>query len=157
MTRNFRLFFLLSALALGYFNADAQSMDYLRHNKIFYLCDFKKDCSGCYDCNMQKYTVRIKNRQERQITSVSYVYYSRTYNKILTKQARIIGDVIDYNQVGVLNMCLPDGLHWAISEIAYDDGSKESFVVKDRLTDFEQEADECDCNKRTTLPDPNIN
>lgn len=147
---------LLCATILSLPALRAQSIDYLRHNKTFYLCDFEKDCSGCYDCEMQKYTVRIKNRVEKQIKEVSYVYYSAPRNKILTKKATIIGSVIDHNQVGLLNICIPNGLHWAISELVYADDSKISFVVKDRLDEFVQEADECDCNKRTVMPNPNI-
>lgn len=147
---------LLCASAISFSSLHAQSMDYLRHNKFFYLCGFERDCSGCYDCEMQKHTVRIKNRADQQIKQVSYVYYSAPRNTVVTKQATIIGSVIDHNQVGVLNICIPNGLHWAISEVVYADDSKVSFVVKDRLDEFIQEADECDCNKRTVLPNPNI-
>jgi len=105
---------------------------------------------------MQKYDVRIKNLVDKKIKKVSYVYYSSSRNKVVTKDATIVGSVIDHKQVGVLNMCLPNGQHWAISEIVYEDDSKNSFVVKDRMEEFIQEADECDCNKRTVMPDPNI-
>lgn len=134
----------------------AQSMDYLRHNKTFYLCEYERECSGCYDCNMQRYNVRIKNLVDKKIKEVSYVYYLESRNKVVTNQATIIGGLIDYKHVGLLKVCLPDGLHWAISEIVYEDDSKQSFIVKDRLSTFRQEADECDCNKRTVLPNPNI-
>lgn len=147
---------LLCATAVSFSSVRAQSIDYLRHNKYFYLCGYERDCSGCYDCEMQKHTVRIKNRSEKQIKQISYVYYSAPRNKVVTKQATIIGSVIDNNQVGVLNICIPNGLHWAISEVVYTDDSKVAFVVKDRLDEFVQEADECDCNKRTVLPNPNI-
>lgn len=151
-----RLLFLLGLISFIGGSARAQSIDYLRHNKIFNLCSYERECSGCYDCQMQKFDVRIKNLVDKKIKKVSYVYYSSSRNKVLTKDATIVGSVIDHKQVGVLNMCLPNGIHWAISEIVYEDDSKNSFVVKDRLEDFVQEADECDCNKRTVMPDPNI-
>lgn len=136
--------------------AGAQSIDYIRHTKTFFLCDFQRECSGCYDCDRQKYTVKIKNLVDKKIKKVSYVYFSSIHNKIVTKEAVIIGTVIDHNQVGFLNMCLNNDRHWAISEIVYEDDSKISFVVKDRLDTYIQEPDECDCNERTTLPNPNI-
>jgi hypothetical protein len=147
----------LIAFLFAAVNAGAQSMDYLRHNKIFNLCSYDRECSGCYDCEFQRYKVRIKNLQDKKIKKVSYVYYSDSRNKIITREATIIGGVIDYKQVGHLMMCLPDGKHWAISEIVYEDDSKNSFVVKDRLSQFIQEPDECDCNKEPNkYPDPNI-
>ncbi len=156
MLTRMRLLLLLCAMALGTAKLNAQSIDYLRHNKIFNLCSYKLDCSGCYDCEQQKYTVKIKNLADKKIKKVSYVYYSAPRNKVVTREATIIGTVIDFKQVGFLNMCLPNGIHWAISEIVYEDDSKSTFVVKDRLEDFVQEPDECDCNKRTVMPDPNI-
>jgi hypothetical protein len=132
-------------------------MDYLRHNKIFNLCSYERDCSGCYDCDYQRFTVRIKNLQDKKIKKVSYVYYSRSRNRIITKEGSIIGSVIDYNQVGHVIMCLPNKDNWAISEIVYEDDSKYNFVVKDRLTDFIQEPDECECNRKPNeITDPNI-
>src|ERR1043165_9517781 len=101
--------------------AGAQSMDYLRHNKTFFLCDFKRECSGCYDCDRQKFTVKIKNLVDKKIKRVSYVYFSDVHNKVVTKDAVIIGGVIDYKQIGFLNMCLNNDQHWAISEIEYED------------------------------------
>ncbi len=157
MLTRMRILLLLTVSVLFAARSDAQSIDYLRHKKMFYLCSFKLDCSGCYDCNMQKYTLRIKNRVEKQIKSISYVYYSRSQNKVVEKQGRIVGDVIDYNQVALVDVCLPNGRNWAISELVYEDDTKVDFVVKDRLSRFYQEADECDCNKRTVLPNPNYN
>ena len=151
-----RLLLLLCVSFVLSARAGAQSMDYLRHTKTFYLCDFHRECSGCYDCDRQKFTVKIKNLVDKKIKKVSYVYYSDIHNKIVTKEAVIIGSVIDYKQIGFLNLCLNNDQHWAISEIVYEDDSKVSFVVKDRLDSFIQEADECDCNERTTLPNPNI-
>lgn len=152
-TRIFIIIFLLTGFVS---RLQAQSIDYLRHNKTFYLCDYKLDCAGCYDCQMSKFTVKIKNLSEKKIKGVSYVYYSRTFNKVMTKHATMVSTLIDPKQVGVMYMCLPNGKHWAISEIEYDDDSKVSFVVKDRLMDFVQEADECDCNPRTNLPNLNV-
>ena len=136
--------------------AGAQSIDYIRHTKTFFLCDFQRECSGCYDCDRQKFTVKIKNLSEKKIKKVFYVYFSNIHNRVVTKEAVIIGEVIDHNQIGFLNMCLNNDYHWAISELVYEDDSKISFVVKDRLDTYIQEPDECDCNERTTLPNPNI-
>jgi hypothetical protein len=130
--------------------------DYLRHTKVFYLCGFEKECSACYDCGKQKYWVKIKNRADKKITKVSYVFYSDVFNRVLTKDAKMDGDAIDAGSTGRLFICVPDGKHWAISEIGYSDDTKVKFVVKDRLEKFDQEADECDCNKITSYPDPNI-
>jgi hypothetical protein len=135
----------------------AQSIDYLRHNKIFNLCSYKLECSGCYDCNMQRYTVKVKNLVNKSIKQVSYQYFSETRKRVYTKVGVITGGLIDYNQIGFITMCLPNKLHWAITEIVYDDDSKVTFEVKDRLDLFVQEPDECDCNKpKNRYPNPNI-
>ena len=150
-------FFLTLAFLVSASTSNAQSMDYLRHNKIFNLCSYERECSGCYDCEFQKYTVKIKNLVDKKIKKVSYVYYSEARNKVITKEGVIIGGLIDFKQIGHINMCLPDGKHWAISEIVYDDDSKQAFVVKDRLATFYQEPDECDCNKQpNNYTNPNI-
>jgi hypothetical protein len=151
-----RLLFLLCISSFFTARSFAQSIDYLRHNKTFYLCEYKRECSGCNDCDMQRFTVKIKNRADKKIKKVSYVYYLESHNRIATNTGLIIGGLIDPDDVGLIKMCLPNGLNWAISEIEYDDDSKVSFIVKDRLSNFRQEADECDCNKRTVLPNPNI-
>lgn len=127
--------------------ASAQEVDYLRHNKFFYLCSFKRECSHCYDCGKQRYQMRIKNRTEKRITGISYVFYSDVYNKVLTKEAKIQGDVISKNRIGMAYICVPEGLHWAISRLDFEDGSSQAFVVKERLQLFMQEPDECDCNE----------
>ncbi|GAA4468092.1 hypothetical protein GCM10023093_25060 [Nemorincola caseinilytica] len=132
-------------------------MDYLRHKKTFHLCSFELDCSGCYNCHYQKYTVRIKNVVDKKITGVYYTYYSESRNRLVTKEGEIIGGVMDPGQIGHITMCMPNGKHWAISKIVYDDESSQSFVVNDRLDQFVQEPDECDCNKQpNNFPDPNI-
>jgi hypothetical protein len=156
MLTRMRILFLLCLSFSAAGKVNAQSIDYLRHNKIFNLCAFERECSGCYDCDKQKFKVKIKNLVDKKIKSVSYVYFSDAKNKIVTKEGVIIGGVIDYKQVAIINMCLPNGQHWAISEIVYEDDSKTSFVVKDRLDNFIQEPDECDCNARTVMPNPNI-
>ncbi len=156
MVLQMRVLFLLCLSFVCSVKLSAQSMDYLRHNKTFYLCEYQRDCSGCYDCDMQRFTVKIKNLVDKRIKKVSYVYYLESRNKVVTAEGVIIGGIVDYKQIGFITMCLPNGLNWAISEIVYDDDSKVSFIVKDRLSDFRQEPDECDCNKRTVLPDPNI-
>lgn len=134
---------------------ELQDNDYLLHTKVFYLCDFQRECSGCFECTRQKYWVKIKNRAAKKIAKVSYVFYSDVYNHIVTKEAKMEGP-IDPLTTGRLYVCIPDGKHWAISEIVYDDNTSVKYVVKDRLSTFEQEPDECECNPRTTLPDPNF-
>ena len=151
------LLLLLSGLFFSHARLSAQSMDYLRHNKTFNLCSYERECSGCYDCNMQRYKVKVKNLVDKSIKQVSYQYFSETRRKVSTKIAVINNGKIDYNQLGYLTLCLPNGLHWAITEIVYEDDSKVSFEVKDRLDQFLQEADECDCNKpKNRFPNPNI-
>lgn len=157
MRTRISVFFFSFIFLLGAVKAGAQSMDYLRHNKVFNLCSYELDCSGCYNCNYQKYTVKVKNLVDKKITGISYTYYSESRNKLVTKQGEIIGGLIEHNHVGHIIMCMPNGKHWAISEITYDDDTKQSFVVKDRLDQFTQEPDECDCNKEpNNFPDPNI-
>lgn len=146
MLSRFKLLVLAPLFALGTSSAFAQDNDYLRHGKFFDLCSFKKVCFDCFNCSKNKYSVKIKNKVNQKISKISYVFYSEVYNQVLTKEAQIVGGVIDYNQVGFLNICVPDGRHWAISEIVYADGSVQKFIVKDRLERFVQEPDECDCN-----------
>lgn len=133
------LFFSNSALYAG-------DNDYLRHNKIFYLCSFKKECTDCYNCGKERYIVKIQNRVDKKIKSVSYTFYSSVYNKLLTKEAKIEGDRIDPRAIGNLYICVPEGLHWCISEIVYADDSSETFTLHERMENFTQEPDECDCN-----------
>lgn len=148
---------MLSGLFFSHTQLSAQSMDYLRHNKTFNLCSYERECSGCYDCNMQRYNVKVKNLVDKNIKQVTYQYFSETRRKVLTKVAVINNGKIEYNQIGYLTMCLPNGLHWAITEILYEDDSKVTFEVKERLDQFLQEPDECDCNKpKNRYPNPNI-
>lgn len=151
------LLLLLSGLFFSHTQLSAQSMDYLRHNKTFNLCSYERECSGCYDCNMQRYKVKVKNLVDKNIMQVTYQYFSETRRKVSTKVAVINNGKIEFNQIGYLTMCLPNGLHWAITEILYEDDSKATFEVKERLDQFLQEADECDCNKpKNRYPNPNI-
>ena len=151
------LLLLLSGLFFSHTQLSAQSMDYLRHNKTFNLCSYERECSGCYDCNMQRYKVKVKNLVDKNIKQVTYQYFSETRRKVSTKVAVINNGKIEFNQIGYLTMCLPNGLHWAITEILYEDDSKATFEVKERLDQFLQEADECDCNKpKNRYPNPNI-
>ncbi len=151
------LLLLLSGLFFSHTQLSAQSMDYLRHNKTFNLCSYERECSGCYDCNMQRYNVKVKNLVDKNIKQVTYQYFSETRRKVSTKVAVINNGKIEYNKIGYLTMCLPNGLHWAITEILYEDDSKATFEVKERLDQFLQEPDECDCNKpKNRYPNPNI-
>ena len=120
--------------------------DYLRHNKFFYLCSFKRECTNCSECGKDRYNVKIQNRVDKKIKSVSYTFYSSVYNKLLTKDAVIEGQRIDPRAIGILYICSPEGLHWCISEIMYADGTSEHFTLHDRMETFLQEPDECDCN-----------
>ena len=137
---------------LSFTGVRAQDMDYLRHGKIFNLCGYKKECSQCYECAKRRYIVRILNKENKTIKKVSYKFYSDVYNKIMTKEATVKGDKIEPKQIGLLYVCVPNGDHWAISEIVYTDGTSYSFVVHDRLENFQQEADECDCNDEHFKP-----
>jgi hypothetical protein len=123
----------------------AQQTDYLKHGKIFNLCSYKRDCSNCHGCGKQRYIVKLKNNLNKDIKSVSFVFYSDVFNKVLTKDAKIQGDVIKALGVGQLYVCIPEGEHWAISQIIYEDDSANNFVVNERLRYFIQEPDECDC------------
>jgi hypothetical protein len=106
---------------------------------------------------MQRYNVKVKNLVDKNIKQVTYQYFSETRRKVSTKVAVINNGKIEYNQIGYLTMCLPNGLHWAITEILYEDDSKATFEVKERLDQFLQEPDECDCNKpKNRYPNPNI-
>ena len=159
MLSRLRILLFLPLFLLGKPALHAQEIadnDYLRHTKVFYLCGFEKECSACYDCGKQKYWVKIKNRADKKIKKISYVFYSDVFNRVLTKEATIDGTVIDPGSIGRLYVCIPNGKHWAISEIVYADDTNVKFVVKDRLDSFDQEADECDCNKITSYPNPNI-
>jgi hypothetical protein len=90
--------------------------------------------------------VKIKNRVDKKIIDIKYVYYSQPYNRVMTKHAKLEGKQLENLSTGRFYVCVPTGRHWAISEIAYDDGSTHSYFLKERLENFYQEPDECDCN-----------
>ncbi len=146
MLSRLRILLFVPLFFLSFSHSHAQDIDYLRHNKIFYLCSFKKECSECYDCGKQRFRVKIKNNVNKKIKEVHYKFYSEVYNRVLTKEAKVEGNTIDYKQLGLLYICVPVGSHWIISEIVYDDESKNTFTLHDRLETFIQEPDECDCN-----------
>ncbi|MCW3123369.1 MAG: hypothetical protein JWQ38_2861 [Flavipsychrobacter sp.] len=126
--------------------AKAQETDYLRHGKVFDLCSYKYECSNCNNCGKQRFKVKINNKSNLAIKNISYVFYSAVFNKVLTKPATIKADRINAREIGYAYICIPEGGHWAISELEYADGSKMKFVVHERLENFIQEPDECDCN-----------
>jgi hypothetical protein len=151
--------YLLAALMLLLCNTASKAqeidrMDYLMHNKYFYVCSYKRQCSNCNDCTNQRYVVKIKNRVDKEITNVRYVYYSAVQNRVITEDAKLEGSLLDAKNTGLLYICVPDGKHWAISEIEYKDGTSYAFVVKGRLNYFDQEPDECDCNPTTYYHSP---
>ena len=146
MLSRLKTLLLIPLFLMGNSALHAQAIDYLRHRKAFDLCSYHLECSDCKECGKQRYIVKIKNNVDKKIKSISYVFYSDVYNKILTKQAQLKGDLLDGNEIGLLYVCIPNGTHWAISKIVYTDDSEVSFVVKDRLDNFIQEPDECDCN-----------
>ena len=127
-------------------SVQAQTTDYLKHGKLFNLCSFKKQCTKCYTCDKDRYEVKIKNNTNKTITGVSVKFYSEVFNRILEKDTKIEADMIRGKQIGHFYMCVPDGRHWIISKITYDDGSTQDFTLADRMETFLQEPDECDCN-----------
>jgi hypothetical protein len=124
----------------------AQDNDYLKHRKVFDLCSIHKQCSECYTCSERRYLIKIKNNQDKRIKAVYYKFYSRTFNKILEKEAKLEGARIDAHQTGLFYVCVPDGQHWIISKIVYFDETSNTFKIQDRMENFIQEPDECDCN-----------
>ncbi len=120
--------------------------DFLRHTKFFYICSFKRECTNCNSCSKQRYQVKIQNRLDKKIKSISYAFYSDVYNEILTKEAKILGDRIDPRAIGLFYICVPDGRHWTITKIEYTDDTSENFKLNERMENFIQEPDECDCN-----------
>ena len=141
-----KLVVLVSLMLLSATASFAVDNDYLKHTKAFYLCSFKRDCSNCFECGKQRYIVKIQNRVDKKIKSISYKFYSSVYNKLLTKEAKIEGGVIDSRAISLLYICVPDGQHWFISDIVYADGTTEAYTLHERLENFIQEPDECDCN-----------
>ncbi|MES2702542.1 MAG: hypothetical protein V4649_07885 [Bacteroidota bacterium] len=156
---SFRIRLLLCAVLFFSFGAASyaqqeEPVDYLRHMKYFHLCSYKKECSNCYSCPRQRYRVKIKNMTEKRVVGVSYVYYSEVYAQLMCKDAVMDSRDIDPKEEQFLFVCIPDARHWAISQLTYADGTSTRFVVKDRLTTFDQEADECDCNPQTHIKPP---
>ena len=149
MSSRLKILLFVPLFLLGSSALHAQATDYLKHRKVFDLCSFNRECSDCYTCGKQRYVVKIKNNVDKKIKSISYVFYSSVYNKILTKEAQLKGDLLDNLSIGLFYICIPDGNHWAISKIVYTDGSENNYIVKDRLEIFVQEPDECDCNLKT--------
>jgi hypothetical protein len=124
----------------------AQDIDYLKHGKTFCLCSVKRECSLCLSCDKERYQLKIDNHTQKKIKNVYYKFYSSVFNRILEKEAKIEGNEVRKLQVGVLHICIPDGRHWIISKIVYDDDSADTFILHERMENFLQDADECDCN-----------
>jgi hypothetical protein len=142
--KNLLLLPLLLLSIIGY--AQETKMDYLKHGKTFNLCSFKRQCAHCFECEQQRFDVKIKNVSDKKITRIHYKFYSEVFNKIIEKEAKIQTNVIDKKNVAVLYICVPIGDHWIISNIEYEDGSSVKFTLSDRLESFLQEPDECECN-----------
>jgi len=124
----------------------AQDVDYLKHGKTFCLCSFKRECTLCSGCDKDRFEVKIDNHADKRIKSVYYKFYSAVFNRILEREAKIEGDRIEKHLTGKLHICIPDGSHWIISKVVYDDGSATTFILHERMENFLQEPDECDCN-----------
>jgi hypothetical protein len=137
---------LLLPLVFLFNTVRAQDQDYLKHGKTFNLCWFKPECVKCNMCEKKRYHVKIRNNADKKITGVSVKFYSDVFNRILEKDAKVAADVILPKQIGYLYICIPDESHWIISKITYDDGTTATFTLHDRMDNFLQEADECDCN-----------
>ena len=137
---------LISLFVAGGFSGRAQDNDYLKHGKIFCLCSFRLECSYCHSCNAERYAVKINNNLDKKISNVYYKFYSEPFNKILEREAEIDPREIAGQQAGLMHICVPNGRHWIISKIVYADGTSNTFKLHDRLQNFRQDADECDCN-----------
>ena len=146
MLSRFTMVLFITLAMLGSNSVQAQSTDYLKHGKIFNLCSYKRQCTKCYTCDKDRFEVKIKNNTTKAITAISVKFYSEVFNRILEKDTKIEADIIRGKQIGHFYMCVPNGQHWIISKITYDDGSTQSFTLADRMEDFMQEPDECDCN-----------
>ena len=141
-----RVFLIIPFLLLCLSGLRAQENDYLKHRKYFDLCSFHKKCSECYSCGEMRYLVKIRNNNDKKITGVYYSFYSRTFNKIIEKEGKIEGTKIDLHQNGLFYICVPDASHWIISRIVYADETSVHFKLNERMENFLQEPDECDCN-----------
>lgn len=146
MSSFFRSLFFVVFLAGSGHSLRAQDIDYLKHRKAFDLCSIHRQCTGCFNCDAQRLEVKIKNSQDKKVVAVFYKFYSPVFNQVLEKEAKIQGNKIDTRQTGKIYVCVPDGRHWIVSRIVYADESAVSFILHDRMDDFLQEPDECDCN-----------
>jgi hypothetical protein len=133
----------LVAVSLG---LRAQDVDFLKHRKAFDICSIKKQCAQCYTCNQERCMVRIQNKSDKKIVGVYYKFYSPVFNKIVEKEAKIEGNKIPGKEIGGFYICVIDARHWIISKVEYEDESAITYVLHDRMENFLQEADECDCN-----------
>jgi hypothetical protein len=146
MASRLKVLLFLSLFLLGNAALHAQDIDYLKHRKTFDLCSIKKDCNHCFECSKERFLIKVKDNSNKKIVSVFYKFYSPVYNRVLEKEAKIIGGKIEKMQTGLFYVCVIDVRHWFISKIVYDDESSTSFVLHERMENFLQEPDECDCN-----------
>ncbi len=134
------LFLLCSSTLFGADN------NYFQHKKFFYLCTITKECFGCESCTKEMYKVKIRNNADKRIKSIYYQYYSPLYEKVVTREAVVEGDLVEKQNFGTLFICVNNRFHWVISKIVYEDDSFENFLVDGPLKKYHQEPDECDCN-----------
>lgn len=146
MAGRFTVMFILGLFLTGSLSVHAQDQNYNNHKKYFYLCSYKKECSGCESCTKEMYRVKIKNNLDKKIRNVYYQYYSPVYQKDITREAVIEGDQVEKNDIGYLSICVRNKIHWAITKIVYDDNSEVTFVVDGPMKSYIQEPDECSCN-----------
>ena len=125
----------------------AQDNDYLKHRKFFDICTIKKQCSGCYSCGQERYIVKILNKSDKKINGVFIKFYSPVFNKIVEKEFIIQGKKIDPKSTGIVYACVLDVRHWIFSKIVYTDESSVTFKLNERMENYLQEPDECDCNE----------
>ncbi len=138
------LIFLFSVISSGLF---AQDNDYLKHRKFFDICSIKKQCSECYSCGQDRYIVKILNKSDKKINNVFIKFYSPVFNKIVEKELKIQGNKIDAKSIGIVYACVLDVRHWVFSKIVYADESIVTFTLHDRMENYLQEPDECECNE----------
>ena len=146
MSSRLKILLFVPLFVIGAFSVRAQSIDYLKHGNVFCLCSYKLECSYCKDCNNERYTVKLNNNLDKKITRVFYTYYSEPYNKIVEKEGKMETDEIQGQQIGIVHICVPNGINWIISKIVYSDGSTNAFTLHERMEKFHQDPDECDCN-----------
>lgn len=146
MSLRIKMLLFVCALLIGNSRIYAQDNDFLKHRKFFDICSIKKQCEHCYTCDQLRYIVKINNKENKKIKNIWYKFYSPVFNGVLEKEAKIEGDKIEARQIGQFYVCVRDVKHWIVSKIVYADGSVIYFSIKDRLENFIQEPDECDCN-----------